>query len=387
MTLGDRIKAARSRAGISSQRELADLTGLSVDLVRKLEQGQRLSASLPTLTRLAAALNAPLTDLLGVEPGLGPDRRDDVEALRQAIYDPTTGDPGTRTATAVDVDSLWGMYWNGRYTALTRTLPGVLTTARAATSRADHATLAELLQLAGSLAAHLQHEDLAQVALLQAVTAAEIADDALLRAAQQVTRAWVLSRQGLWVQAERLASRVAAEVTPAGPDDTPEHIAVWGELHHFATLALARDGRTSEARDLAEVVTAAGEALGSRRSRGGKGRLFSSAFAAHSAMATAAALDQPRETLALADRVDGPGLPPTVWARYMLNLAWALTAEWRSREALETLRRVDQRTPELLRRHGLARAVVEELLPRRAGGERLPGLVSLAEKIGKKREP
>ncbi len=390
-SLGRRLANLRRRRDLHQQ-QLADIADVSVDTIRKLEQGQRHSARLDTVNRLAEALDVPLAELLGVPSGLAPEQQTDVIELRAVIYDqvPDVNEPPTTADLRSTITELWGIYWAGRYTALAQVLPHKLTGARAVVRAAGtpaeilaaNAVLAEFLQLAASLAAHLTYEDLSQVALLQATAAAEMADDPLLRAAQQSTSAWVLSRQGLWPQAERLAAAAAADIEPVLSRATPEQIAVWGELLHFGTIALARDKRVVEARELLGLVQAAGAAIGGRRPAYTCVLQFGPTFAGTSAVGTAVAVDQPREALRLAEQVDHiEMLPPSIHARFLLNVAYAQTVEWRSQEALDTLRRVEALTPELMQHHGLARTIVEELLPRRRT-QRLPGLVKLAERLG-----
>lgn len=389
-TLGQRIRHLRDRRRMSQQ-QLAVAADVSVDLIRKLEQGQRHSARLDTITRLAAGLDAPIHELLGVAQGLAAEHSGHVAALRAAIYgaEPADGQlPGLDTLHTRVVD-LSELYWAGKFTALTEALPPLLTTARAAAQgagtaqrREHHGVLAEVLQLAASLVTHLGYDDLGHVALLQALPAAETAEDPLLRAAQQASQAWVLSRQGLWSQAERLAAAAASEVEPVLSNASVEQIAVWGELCHFATIALARDGREREAAELLGLVQAAGAAIGGRQSGYSTMIPFGPTFAAHSAVAVAVATDRPRDALRLAPQVEEPQLlPPSIHGRFLLNIAWAQVVEWRSQEALYTLQQVDTLAPELLDHHGLARAIVEELIPRRRT-QRLVGLAALSRRVG-----
>lgn len=69
--IGDRVRNARKRRGLSQQ-ELAELSGVSVSLIRKLEQGERTDVRMETLRRLAVALEVPTTALMGRPP---PDAR------------------------------------------------------------------------------------------------------------------------------------------------------------------------------------------------------------------------------------------------------------------------------------------------------------------------
>ncbi|MCY1141470.1 helix-turn-helix domain-containing protein [Actinoplanes sp. Pm04-4] len=53
-TIGGRLLVLRQRRGMTQQ-QLADHSGISVGIIRKLEQGQRQSVRLETLTALAHA--------------------------------------------------------------------------------------------------------------------------------------------------------------------------------------------------------------------------------------------------------------------------------------------------------------------------------------------
>ncbi|HEX3780267.1 MAG TPA: helix-turn-helix transcriptional regulator [Pseudonocardiaceae bacterium] len=67
--VGECLVRLRHEAGLTQQ-ELADLAGLSRDLVRKLEQGLRATASVTSLLALARALKVPASALL--EPSASP---------------------------------------------------------------------------------------------------------------------------------------------------------------------------------------------------------------------------------------------------------------------------------------------------------------------------
>src|SRR3954454_14065489 len=62
-TLGERVRRLRAERGMT-QEQLAERAGVSVDLVKKLEQGRRESARLTTLTKLAQALDVSRSELL-----------------------------------------------------------------------------------------------------------------------------------------------------------------------------------------------------------------------------------------------------------------------------------------------------------------------------------
>ncbi len=61
---GTKIRKAREALQLTQQ-ELADQIGVAQSLIGMLESGSRTSARLPTLLRLAAALDLTLDDLTG----------------------------------------------------------------------------------------------------------------------------------------------------------------------------------------------------------------------------------------------------------------------------------------------------------------------------------
>lgn len=58
-TIGERIKRLRNN-GLMTQDDLAAAAGVSTDLIRKLEQGRRHTASIGSLHRIASALDVDL---------------------------------------------------------------------------------------------------------------------------------------------------------------------------------------------------------------------------------------------------------------------------------------------------------------------------------------
>ncbi|MGH3867117.1 MAG: helix-turn-helix domain-containing protein [Pseudonocardiaceae bacterium] len=67
--LGDRLARLRRLADLSQER-LSERSGISVDVVRKLEQHRKHSVRLPTLHKLASGLGVEVTMLLGDPPAL-----------------------------------------------------------------------------------------------------------------------------------------------------------------------------------------------------------------------------------------------------------------------------------------------------------------------------
>jgi transcriptional regulator with XRE-family HTH domain len=64
-TLGERLKAVRRRFGMS-QEELATRSGVAQAAIARVEQNKRLYLRSDELGRIAASLDAPADELLGI---------------------------------------------------------------------------------------------------------------------------------------------------------------------------------------------------------------------------------------------------------------------------------------------------------------------------------
>src|SRR2546423_441590 len=92
---GDKLRRLRRLARLT-QEELAERSGVSVDVIRQLEQRRKHSARLPTLHALASGLGVELTSLLGDPPGVPSNGEADPPALvavRRAIMPPLFAPP------------------------------------------------------------------------------------------------------------------------------------------------------------------------------------------------------------------------------------------------------------------------------------------------------
>jgi transcriptional regulator with XRE-family HTH domain len=164
-SIGGRIRRLRNDA-LMTQDDLAAAAGVSTDLIHKLEQGRRHTASIGSLHRIAAALDVELGELLGRKsmPDATPDAG--VVALRQAVADvadllgEVEGEPLSLREAERSVTYLWGAYWNGRYDQLTGLIPQALIGLRAMLHAANTATRAKAAeQLAWGYLGGWQHLD------------------------------------------------------------------------------------------------------------------------------------------------------------------------------------------------------------------------------------
>ncbi|WP_019814199.1 helix-turn-helix domain-containing protein [Saccharomonospora saliphila] len=276
-TIGERVRELRGR--LYTQRQLAERAGVSVDLVRKLEQGIRNTASVASLHRLARALDVTLADLIGRASLPEQDQAEGVTALRFAVsgVDDLIGssavmvDPLPRHEAERTLTYLWGTYWAGRYDDLTALLPSALHSLRATVDAGDdiqRPPAAELLArgywVAGCTLVHLKQSDAALLAVRQAVEVAGEGTDPLLAATLRGSVAWQLLVSGRYAEAEALATRTAETAEPRGEVSLPE-LSVYGSLVLTAATAAARGQKGSRARDLLSASAQVADRMGGDR--------------------------------------------------------------------------------------------------------------------------
>ena len=78
-----RVQQSRRQAGIT-QEKLAELTGLSVDGIRKIE-GRRATPSLETLYKIAKALRIQLVDLMRYEEEVQTEKGRELQEFRMYL--------------------------------------------------------------------------------------------------------------------------------------------------------------------------------------------------------------------------------------------------------------------------------------------------------------
>jgi len=139
-TVGERLRALRSERGLT-QEQLAGLASVSVDLVKKLEQGRRESARLTSLAALADALDVPLSELTDKRPRLDGAGDRLVLGLRDVLLTPDLlpgmepeddGEPAQPEAIREMTSAGWRDYWSGRFVEVARRVPGLVGEAHAA---------------------------------------------------------------------------------------------------------------------------------------------------------------------------------------------------------------------------------------------------------------
>lgn len=231
--LGDRLARLRRLAALT-QEELADRSGVSTDVIRKLEQRRKHSARLPTLHALARGLGVELTSLLGDPPGVASNGAPDPPALvelRRAIMPslvpkaPEMSDLGSLSIQVLreEIADAWTLYHDGDFERLLTVLPDIVADARllAAVGNAEQkaagsAALGKALQLAGHLSIRLGKTDLALSALERAASAADGSGDALLGPMIFNSVAWAYQSLNAcsWLRGQAPSSRPGSDFHP-----------------------------------------------------------------------------------------------------------------------------------------------------------------------------
>ncbi|MBW1601026.1 helix-turn-helix transcriptional regulator [Streptomyces sp. JJ66] len=277
--LGDNLRAHRRVAGLS-QEELANDAGLSVSVVRKVEQGGQ--ARVETLHCLARALNIPTSALFAAdspEPVIGDEaNRQMLMTLRKALMPPvgirqTLTDPGG----AEPLAKLWRQVGEGhtlhfadRYDSVARTLPGLLRATEAAVASAEDDTdrqeamrvRSHALLFAGKHLTHVRQYDMAYHALSEGIRLAREVNDTAWAATGVSGMCWLLLRQDRFDESERLAAVTADQMEPRMSSATVSELAAWGELSLWIASAAVRNNRPDEAAEARRMAATAASALG-----------------------------------------------------------------------------------------------------------------------------
>lgn len=355
--IGDRIYELRNnRTPRITQEELAERTGLSVDTIRKIEQGRR-GGSLPTLSRIAAALDVDLgvvvgkpTHLESVPPVGG------ILALRRALT-PVVDEPDE----PLDVEELrpslaraWAAYWTGDYDLIAQFLPGIIDAARRRGATDVHS---EATRLAASTLVHLGHPDLS---LTAADGALAVAEDPLLRAAVVGTRTWVLMNQARPGDAAAIAVREADAIEPKRKAPAAA-ISMWGNLLVTGATAAARAGDDAEAQDL--LLAAHGAAVRLGEDRNDYETAFGEAQVVMQRVDTAVVAGDYVRALDVARQMPRKNrLPLAARMRHATDLAHSHAQLGHRQDAERILLEIDRTASQWMRYQPFPRAVVSHLM-------------------------
>ncbi|MEU1791360.1 helix-turn-helix domain-containing protein [Streptomyces sparsogenes] len=378
--IGARLREIRKRRGLS-QRDLATASGVSVSLIRKLEQGDLHDTRIETAHQLAVALRVPTSSLL---------ERDDEETsdhaaerwrpLRQAVSVAAvrTGEAPTVEGVRAMLPEVREAYFDNRLTELTGLLSPLLRDADALGGTTEARDVrSHLLQISGSMLTQVRQYDAAETALRRAL---DDAPDRLRAAGIITTWSWLLVRQGKLAASRDLATRWADDVEPRMSRATAEELAAWGWLLMQASAANLRDNRKGEADDTMRLAQSVAVLMGRELPRGTE-RLttWGPTTVRYKAAERHIILDQPDRVLRAAK---GPGglAVSTEYHRHRLDVAKAHTMMRQYGEAISVLSEVNDNAPEWLASQRYARDILSDVVTKRR--TLTPEMRTLADAVG-----
>lgn len=385
--IGKRLQEVRKRRGLT-QRDLAGMAGVSVSLIRKLEQGERNDTRLETVRRLATVLRIPTTRLIEDvgEPGADPATVDLWASVRASLFvprrDSELAEQPTVSGVRLALDAAKPLFSDDRFAELSVILPSLIGDADALPENNRDARLiqVEVMQLTGWLLTQTRQFEAAEVALERSL---ENSSDRLQAAATVNTQCWLLLRQGRLGEARELATRWADDVEPRLSRATPAELSAWGWLLLRVSAAAVRDNRSPEARDAMGLAQAAAVALGREFAPGEDFlRTFGPVTVKLKKAENAMIVDRPDLVLKLASRIPVDGLPVTSnnRNRHLLDVANAHAKSNQYGEAVGVLRDIQEKSPEWLPNQRYARDVLGEVVARRR--VLTPEMRSLADAVG-----
>ncbi|MGP3990753.1 helix-turn-helix domain-containing protein [Streptomyces sp. 3N207] len=390
--LADNIRKYRRATGLS-QEQLAHEAGLSVGVVRKLEQGG--DARVETLHSLARALGVSTSALFATEApksvlGLQDEaNRRYLAELRKALM-PAVGLAAPLAEPAEDAELSavhrgiregHALYWADQYGAVAKLLPALLRSSDAAISSLEgeeqqRAVIARChaLLLTGKYLTQVRQYDMAYYALSEAIRLARETGQILTAATGVVGLCWLLLRQDRFDESEELAALTVEEIEPRVSEASSAQLAVWGELWLRVAAASVRNNRPDVAREARRMAATAASALSTEDSTfpdhwGGFGPVTVEVKAVEDLSLVGdshGVLRRADDGLLGAKAVRNIGKPTAPnWGRHRLDVARAHLDLGSHQDAMDELLQLRQTSGAWLAHQPMARYVMSDLLKTR----------------------
>ncbi|MGX2995597.1 helix-turn-helix domain-containing protein [Streptomyces sp. JNUCC 64] len=364
-TTGQRIKLLR---GAVTQEELAENAGLSIATIRKAEQ-DRGQVSLPTLMRLAHALGADVSVIVGQQAprrAMLADDRTTLRELSRTVHDTAAGIGTGREPVdfAGDLAAGWDAYRAGRTgvagqfaASCVRDAATALTDSTEDRRMAARGVLADAYRLGAYVANQLGARDLAYAAIGHAADQARQAGDPVREACVASGRSWVYLRDARLDDAERTAGFSYTSIEPAYSDRDPVLLATYGWHVTFAAVVAARQGDAA-----AEDLLSQGFAVAARLGRDVmvNGTAFGPAAVTAQAVGIAVSTGKAAKALNLAEQVhDWSPLHQAARNRLRLDIALAQCDTRQYDTCLDTLLTVCAEQPDWVRHQTLPGVIAQ----------------------------
>ncbi|WP_019633654.1 helix-turn-helix domain-containing protein [Actinomadura atramentaria] len=364
--LADRLRSVRKRRGMT-QRELASAAGVSLSLVRKLEQGEREDTRMETLRKFAAALEVSTIELV-VPPDAAADERpvDTWAPVREALLRRHAHPPELPTVEGVRdaVAAAEPLFTANRYSDLGTALPALLRDGDAL-GAAGRQVRSRLLHLAGLLMVSARQFDAAEIALRRA------ADDATSRleaVAVTNTVCWLRMRRGDLAGTLDLATQTADDIEPRLSRATPEELAAWGGMLLRVSTAASRNNEPGAASDALRLAHAAAVTISTEWAPPSDPlRSFGPIAVATRRIENHMVEDRPDRVLSLAARIPTTGFRAHASSRlrHRLDVAKANVQLKRYTDAFDVLSDVRAKSPEWIANQRMARDVLGRIVAKR----------------------
>lgn len=392
INIGNRISELRRRRGLT-QEALADKAGLSIAVIKKVEQG-RGGCRIETYHAIARALN--VITLAFVAPQAPEPRAADYQdaalAEIRSVINPAKGITGEPLFDTGDDEPDLGMlaqavhavglaFHADRYDTVAQLVPAVVRSAHlhvSALDGTDRETAlrlrADILGVAGRYLIQVREHDLALIALGNSLADALAIGDQTTAAAAISSQGWALMRQARFGEVERLCATAADQVEPVVSKASVAELSAWGYLLLRAAGAAARNNRPSEAREFLSVAAAAAAPL--PREESVKSWRWGQLTVALQGPQIELLAGRPDKALELTEQLPchtGRTMPSD-WNRHGIDKAKAFVMVGDADRATEILTKLKDSAPEWLRYQQSAREVAEDIL---ASRKRMPSETQL----------
>lgn len=391
-TIGDRARNIRKRRGMT-QRELAAAAGVSLSLVKSVEQGNYGDMRLSTARKLASALQVETSVIMPghEEPAdIQPGAAETWEPVRRALNGDHDNTVPAEEPTILSVrqafDEAVADVLDSRYAGVRVMLPPILRDADdlvTASSDGAEAHARHLRSQARQLGAYMLGQARQFSAADEAIDlAAADAGDTLTAAAAADWKSWILIRQGRLGDALALAERWADDAEPRVTRATPDEFAAWGRFQLRVTAAAIRDNRPGEAAEALRFARIAAAGIGRDIIPSfNRWQVFGPVTVAMFQAQNAVIEEHPEIVLRIGRRLEGQRFPlAETWNRHRLDVAQAHVLVREYVEAVDVLMGIRQAAPEWLVQQRYARDILARIVDRRR--KLTPEMEDLAAAVG-----
>ncbi|KUF18814.1 helix-turn-helix domain-containing protein [Streptomyces silvensis] len=365
---GERLKTIRKRRQMT-QRGLSDASGVSLTVIRDLEQGNQVGARLETWRRLAVTLRVSTTSLAGSgnEEGPVPGAKERFTELCAALSaPPVKADAWDEPPTVRGVEAALADVMPHRrkddYEKLAIMLPPIVREADGLEGLDGRRVRAHVLHLTGWLLTQSRLFEAAEDALNRSL---KESPDLTHAAASVSSLCWLHMRTGNLDAARNLAIKWADDTEPRITKATPEELCAWGGMLVRVSTSAVRDGDGTQAKDAMRFASSAATALGREVSpHADLLRTFGPTTVLLKCAENASVLDQPDTVLRLAPTVPKAGVRPTTnnWHRHLLDVSYAHAKKGQHAEAIDKMLKIRKISAQWLPHQRFARDVLAEVV-------------------------